>query len=848
MTLNLSEDYVKILEDDFENGLSDIYTPRLRRDVYVSNSPTAAFLDGTEVDAGGTPLGLDPISVEGGVLKLGAGVIPSEKLSAVQALVAGAGQTGAAANLQYYTGMVSTSQSLAQTYGYFEVVAKIPKGAGFWPAAWLAGAGNGWPPELDIFEAYGEGIGAPTYRDGTFISAVYFDAIDADGNPGQDVDLVNDYDLDTNGNPAPPLVKNQQGGTQYIFTNTTNEDSYDADIYDEFWTYAVDWTPEHITFYFGPTRETLQQIYRTPTPADLTSPLYMILNNQVGSNFGWNPIAGEESQQFAPGNEFQIDSLSIYARAAETRIMGSGAGALIRGQEGGTRVTASAGDDIVVAGPGFDEIDLRHGADLVFVASSKSNTVISGFGSDDRVVISGWYLDGVEGALSRLIQVGDDVWLPNGAYPTDPQTIIFRDRDIADLTADNFVVRWSETPDIWSSARISGTRLANDGTNLVVAHPDGSKMADSGPNIPGAVTLRGSENGDLYFIYRPGTVIVENPGGGVDTVHTSRSVTLAENVENLTATVVTDGIVLTGNDMDNVITSGGGAQILSGEGGDDLLDLRAGTANQVIYRPGGGHDTIIGFDADDVLVLDAIPFPDWAALAARLSQLGDDVRLDLGSGQSVTFLDTGLAALGAANFSFAVGAMTLTGTGADPWWRPNGEVSDLWLHERSSLLESYNRLYGGASGGTVQGSAGDDALFSRSAAKVTLNGKGGDDLLFGGAGNDVLNGGDGDDRLEGGGGTNNLYGNAGADTFVFTPAATDAADLVMDFSRAEGDVIDLSAFGDSLASADMRLVQRSTWVDIYWDAPEDGSLVIAKVRAATVADVGAALSWDGIIG
>ena len=81
---------------------------------------------------------------------------------------------------------------------------------------------------------------------------------------------------------------------------------------------------------------------------------------------------------------------------------------------------------------------------------------------------------------------------------------------------------------------------------------------------------------------------------------------------------------------------------------------------------------------------------------------------------------------------------------------------------------------------------GDDALF----------GDDGNDDLRGGAGNDLLVGGDGNDTLLGGPGLDTLIGGDGADTFQFTALAQSApgsVDAILDFSRAEGDEIDLSA-------------------------------------------------------
>jgi glucose/arabinose dehydrogenase len=96
---------------------------------------------------------------------------------------------------------------------------------------------------------------------------------------------------------------------------------------------------------------------------------------------------------------------------------------------------------------------------------------------------------------------------------------------------------------------------------------------------------------------------------------------------------------------------------------------------------------------------------------------------------------------------------------------------------------------------TLLGGAGDDTLAGGDGQDV-LAGGAGNDLLMGGAGNDRLLGGDGNDVLSGGAGSDVLSGGAGADRFRWAGASESPvsapSDRVADFSRAEGDVLDLS--------------------------------------------------------
>ncbi len=121
-------------------------------------------------------------------------------------------------------------------------------------------------------------------------------------------------------------------------------------------------------------------------------------------------------------------------------------------------------------------------------------------------------------------------------------------------------------------------------------------------------------------------------------------------------------------------------------------------------------------------------------------------------------------------------------------------------------------LFGLGGGDLVSGGGGDDLLEGDSPPPAvliagpvgdpgadTLFGGGGDDTLNGGGGADLLFGGAGPDLLDGEDGFDLLLGGAGADVFRFYALddAGSGAGLIADFSRAEGDRIDLSAIGDS---------------------------------------------------
>lgn len=85
------------------------------------------------------------VQVSGGALRLVAQRAPTQ----------GQDPAGAPREYQCRSGMVTTYPSLRFQYGYLQVVARLPQGAGLWSALWLAAANLQWPPEMDLVENWG---------------------------------------------------------------------------------------------------------------------------------------------------------------------------------------------------------------------------------------------------------------------------------------------------------------------------------------------------------------------------------------------------------------------------------------------------------------------------------------------------------------------------------------------------------------------------------------------------------------------------------------------------------------------------------------------------------------------
>ncbi|MBT3068506.1 family 16 glycosylhydrolase [Rhodoferax sp. U11-2br] len=109
----------------------------------VINQEKQIYMDPQFAGSAGQALQVQPFSINKGILQ-----IRAERADPVAV-------APFIWNHSYTSGCITSELTYWQTYGYFEMRARLPRGKGFWPAFWLLPKRATWPPEIDILEASG---------------------------------------------------------------------------------------------------------------------------------------------------------------------------------------------------------------------------------------------------------------------------------------------------------------------------------------------------------------------------------------------------------------------------------------------------------------------------------------------------------------------------------------------------------------------------------------------------------------------------------------------------------------------------------------------------------------------
>ncbi|HEX2554088.1 MAG TPA: glycoside hydrolase family 16 protein [Microvirga sp.] len=293
--------------------------------------------------------------------------------------------------LPYVSGMINTHGAFSQTYGYFEIDAKVPAGQGLWPAFWMLPQSGNWPPEIDVLELLGH-------------------------------------------DPSSYYVGAHWSGADGAHRYDTTKVGAGLDLSQGFHTYGTLWTPDSLSFYLddeqvGPTLDI--------RGLGFDEPMYLLAGLAVGGNWPGDPDA---TTRFPA--EFQIDAIRVYAAggtgeaATPPVVTDPSATATVKGTDSplGDRLSGTAGNDVFWGGAGADR--------FTFAAGMGGRDVILDFDPTlaGEVVEISKALAGVKGFSALYRNIQDDPASGDAVLKFAGGSITFADVSKAQLGYDDFVL------------------------------------------------------------------------------------------------------------------------------------------------------------------------------------------------------------------------------------------------------------------------------------------------------------------------------------------------------------------------------------------------------------------------
>ncbi|MEL7487294.1 MAG: calcium-binding protein, partial [Pseudomonadota bacterium] len=427
---------------------------------------------------------------------------------------------------------------------------------------------------------------------------------------------------------------------------------------------------------------------------------------------GVENVLGSDFADTVSGDGF---ANAIDAGDGDDAVYASGGDDAVDGGAGADSLFGQSGDDTLVGGDGDDELrggagaDLLNGGDGFDTASYSdagaavrlqlwSNSGLAGDAAGDQLagieqIIGSRFNDTVAGSdngESLIGREGDDAFYGGGGDDTfnggegadilnggaGVDTIVY-----ADATAGVRLQLWSGAGLVGEAAGdrfasienvIGGagddTIAGNDVANKVETGEGDDAIYTGGGDDTlegglGADILNGGDGFDV--------VVYDDASAGVRVQLWSGSGLAGEAAGDRLGGV--EGVI--GSDFDDSLSGSAGGDLLDGRGGDDAIYagagedtinggagddfLSGGGDNDIfVFAPGTDDDLIADFSsgagAGDVVDLSAFgtAFDSFAEILDRMVEIGDDVVLDLGDGDTLTFANKTLADFAADDFGF----------------------------------------------------------------------------------------------------------------------------------------------------------------------------------------------------
>ena len=427
-------------------------------------------------------------------------------------------------------------------------------------------------------------------------------------------------------------------------------------------------------------------------------------------------------------------------------------------------ITGTTGTNLITGGSGNDTIDGAGGSDVI--ASGGGNDTVSYYGTEVSI-------DGGAGANTLVLKAAATVNLGNIDQTTADSTNVsnFQNVDGSALTTAVSVTGSS-------SANTIATGSGNDtidgggGADIINAGAGDDIVTYHGSEI----SIDGNVGTDTLILAAGSSLTAVNfvvAAGSDQTTGDSVSVT---NFENLDASVLTTGIVVTGSAFANTIITGSGNDTIDGGGGTDVISAGAGNDTVSYY---GGETSIDGGTGTNTLFLKAAA---TINLGNADQTTGDTANVTNFQNVDASALSQGVSITGSSGANVITGGFgndTIDGGGGADVINANGGDDTVNYNGTETSIDGgtgSDTLVLTATGGitvvnfsVAAGSdqtTGDGVLVANyenlnaSVATTALT-------VLGSSGINQIQTGSGDDSIDGGGGADIIDAGAGNDTVSY---------------------------------------------------------------------------------
>src|SRR6266404_4944552 len=498
------------------------------QEVYVD--PSFSGLPGTQTSQ---PLGLNPFSIQNGHLIITAQPIPASDAPYV-------------GNHQFSSGMISTQNSFVQTYGYFQMTATLPGTTGAWPAFWMLPINpHGLNTELDVLEGLGQHrdqahfgfLSSTTPNQGYWANTANLTAGEhtfaVEWTPYALTYFVDGAEI---GQVATPSDMNT---AMYMIANLAMGGNWAGSVDP---TATATMTINSITAYQLPeytlAHYTLlasgaptNTIAGTANADTLTGTSGNDLLGGAGGADTMSGGAGDDTyivtdlnakvvESYGGGVDTVLSSVSYklpdyvenltLTGSAATNATGNSEANIIIGNSAANIITGGLGNDILTGGGGADTfvINSGDGSDITTDFSPGSGA------GHDIVQLNGFAFASFGDIQAAMSQVGNDVYLAL----TSQDTLVFRNTTVSAFTSDDFQLPATLPVGGTITSWISGSTSSHT--------VYGTAANDKITAVNSDDTLVGWTGDDTYVIGNSNQKIIENPGGGIDSVEAWASYTL----------------------------------------------------------------------------------------------------------------------------------------------------------------------------------------------------------------------------------------------------------------------------------------------------------------------------------